>query len=56
MVNASRWWIYQFIFAVDDMQISEDLQLTVGHMVMKWLKKKLAEYCSFALEAFSGVF
>ena len=27
-------------FAVDDMQISEDLQLIVGHMVMKWLKKK----------------
>ena len=27
-------------FAVDDMQISEDLQLTVGHMVMKWLKKQ----------------
>ena len=29
-------------FAVDDMQISEDLQLTVGHMVMKWLKKEFA--------------
>ena len=28
-------------FAVDDMQISEDLQLTVGHMVMKWLKKEI---------------
>lgn len=24
-------------FAVDDMQISEDLQLVVGHMVMQWL-------------------
>jgi D-sedoheptulose 7-phosphate isomerase len=24
-------------FAVDDMQISEDLQLIVGHMVMQWL-------------------
>jgi len=28
-------------FAVEDMQISEDLQLTVGHMVMKWLKKEI---------------
>jgi D-sedoheptulose 7-phosphate isomerase len=24
-------------FAIDDMQISEDLQLVVGHMVMQWL-------------------
>ncbi len=24
-------------FPVDDMQIAEDLQLVVGHMVMKWL-------------------
>ena len=24
-------------FAVDDMQISEDLQLIVGHMLMQWL-------------------
>lgn len=24
-------------FAIDDMQISEDLQLIVGHMVMQWL-------------------
>lgn len=24
-------------FAVDDMQISEDLQLVVGHMVMQWM-------------------
>ncbi len=24
-------------FAVDDMQISEDLQLVVGHMIMQWL-------------------
>ena len=24
-------------FPVDDMQISEDLQLVVGHMVMQWL-------------------
>ena len=30
-------------FNIDDMQIAEDLQLTVGHMVMKWLKKEIAE-------------
>ena len=24
-------------FAVDDMQIAEDLQLIVGHMCMQWL-------------------
>ena len=24
-------------FAVDDMQLSEDLQLVVGHMLMQWL-------------------
>ncbi len=24
-------------FPVDDMQIAEDLQIVVGHMVMKWL-------------------
>jgi len=24
-------------FPVDDMQISEDLQLIVGHMLMQWL-------------------
>lgn len=26
-------------FAVDDMQIAEDMQLVVGHMVMQWLSK-----------------
>jgi D-sedoheptulose 7-phosphate isomerase len=26
-------------FSVDDMQISEDLQLVVGHMLMQWLYK-----------------
>ena len=26
---------------VNDMQISEDIQLVVGHMIMKWLKKEL---------------
>jgi D-sedoheptulose 7-phosphate isomerase len=26
-------------FAVDDMQISEDMQLVVGHMVMQWLSR-----------------
>jgi len=25
-------------FAIDDMQVSEDLQLVVGHMCMQWLK------------------
>lgn len=30
-------------FEIDDMQISEDIQLTVGHMVMKWLKKEIAD-------------
>ena len=30
-------------FAVDDMQISEDLQLIVGHMVMQWLMQRTAE-------------
>ena len=30
-------------FKIDDMQISEDIQLTVGHMVMKWLKKEMAK-------------
>ena len=24
-------------FPIDDMQISEDLQLIVGHMIMQWL-------------------
>ena len=24
-------------FKVDDMQIAEDLQLIIGHMLMKWL-------------------
>jgi D-sedoheptulose 7-phosphate isomerase len=26
-------------FAVDDMQIAEDLQLVVGHMIMQWLHR-----------------
>ncbi len=26
-------------FAIDDMQIAEDLQLIVGHMIMQWLSK-----------------
>ena len=30
-------------FAVDDMQISEDLQLMVGHICMQWVRKRLAE-------------
>ena len=28
-------------FAVNDMQISEDLQLVVGHMLMKWMQRKI---------------
>lgn len=28
-------------FQIEDMQIAEDLQLIVGHMVMQWLYKKL---------------
>ena len=28
-------------FSVNDMQISEDLQLVVGHMAMKWLQRKI---------------
>lgn len=30
-------------FAVDDMQIAEDLQLIVGHMVMQWLKRTASD-------------
>lgn len=30
-------------FPVDDMQISEDLQLVVGHMVMQWLMAETAK-------------
>ncbi len=29
-------------FAVDDMQIAEDLQLTVGHMCLQWVRQQLA--------------
>ena len=29
-------------FPIDDMQISEDLQLVVGHMCMQWLNEKAA--------------
>jgi D-sedoheptulose 7-phosphate isomerase len=28
---------YPIHFPVDDMQIAEDLQLIIGHMVMQWL-------------------
>jgi len=31
-------------FPVDDMQISEDLQLVVGHMVMQWLMAETAKH------------
>lgn len=30
-------------FPVDDMQISEDMQLVVGHMLMQWLYKNKAD-------------
>jgi len=30
-------------FAVDDMQISEDAQLIVGHMLMQWLREKILQ-------------
>ena len=30
-------------FAVDDMQISEDMQLVVGHMIMQWLYQNRLE-------------
>jgi D-sedoheptulose 7-phosphate isomerase len=28
-------------FAIDDMQISEDAQIVVGHMLMQWLREKI---------------
>lgn len=28
-------------FPIDDMQISEDMQLVVGHMVMRWLRENI---------------
>lgn len=31
-------------FPVDDMQISEDLQLIVGHMVMQWMMAETAKH------------
>lgn len=31
-------------FRIDDMQISEDLQLIVGHMCMRWLMTKAAKF------------
>ena len=34
---------YPLHFAVDDMQIAEDLQLIVGHMLMQYMNKKLKE-------------
>ena len=30
-------------FAIDDMQLSEDLQLVVGHMIMQWLYRNQPE-------------
>ena len=34
---------YPIHFKINDMQISEDLQLIVGHMLMKWLYKSKKE-------------
>jgi D-sedoheptulose 7-phosphate isomerase len=33
-------------FNIDDMQIAEDLQLVVGHMIMKWIHLNLTEKLS----------
>ena len=30
-------------FAIDDMQISEDAQMVVGHMLMQWLYRQRGE-------------
>ncbi|KVN06951.1 SIS domain-containing protein [Burkholderia diffusa] len=30
-------------FAIDDMQVAEDMQLIVGHMLMRWLQEALRE-------------
>jgi D-sedoheptulose 7-phosphate isomerase len=35
-------------FAVDDMQISEDMQMVVGHMLMQWLYKRNAQVAATA--------
>ena len=34
---------YPLHFEVDDMQVSEDMQLIVGHMLMQYLHEKLKE-------------
>jgi D-sedoheptulose 7-phosphate isomerase len=34
-------------FAVDDMQLSEDTQLVVGHMLMQWLREKIIQTAGF---------
>lgn len=38
-------------FPLDDMQVSEDLQMVVGHMLMKWLKEKRREESGLPTEA-----
>ena len=30
-------------FAIDDMQIAEDMQMAVGHMIMQWMSKNMQE-------------
>jgi len=32
-------------FPVNDMQVAEDLQLIVGHMLMQWFKKETLDVC-----------
>ena len=31
-------------FAIDDMQISEDAQTIIGHMLMQWLYRQRGEH------------
>jgi len=38
-------------FAVDDMQISEDLQMIIGHMLMQWLYNRREDTKAFAESA-----
>ncbi|MBI3562328.1 MAG: SIS domain-containing protein [Gammaproteobacteria bacterium] len=38
-------------FAVDDMQVAEDLQLVVGHMLMQWLYKNRTLYSTDTVES-----
>ncbi len=33
-------------FEINDMQVSEDLQMIVGHMCMQWLSRNVISYCN----------